>query len=226
MTEWWSYTLSDFLLFSPRAYYRLFERMNGELWPIPIILMVTGGGILLWRGPTSRRLKFLFGGLAVAWTLVAVVFLWQRYADINWAASYFAGGFVVESLLLWWNGVVRGNHVVTRVQGRARFAGTGLLILSIAVYPGLALLAGRPWQQAEIFGLAPDPTVIGTLGLLLLVPIHRRWLLLPIPLLWCLISGATMLAMGSPEVWALALAGLTTIGALSRVVADKQNAEG
>jgi hypothetical protein len=25
MSEWWSYSLSDFLLFSPRTYYRLFD---------------------------------------------------------------------------------------------------------------------------------------------------------------------------------------------------------
>jgi hypothetical protein len=28
MSEWWTYTLSDFLLFSPRVYYRLFELHN------------------------------------------------------------------------------------------------------------------------------------------------------------------------------------------------------
>jgi hypothetical protein len=33
MPEWWTYTLSDFLLFSPRAYYRLIERHNAAVWP-------------------------------------------------------------------------------------------------------------------------------------------------------------------------------------------------
>ena len=33
---------------------------------------------------------------------------------------------------------------------------------------GSASLLGRPWTQAEVFGIAPDPTAIGTLGVLLL----------------------------------------------------------
>jgi hypothetical protein len=215
MSEWWSYTLSDFLLFSPRAYYRLFERINGEFWPVVIILAIGGMGFVLGRGPIARRCRFLFAGIGAVWALVAVVFLWQHYAAINWAATYFVWGFLLESVLLLWNGVVRGDRVVTPAQGPARYAGIGLLVLSIAVYPVLAGLGGRPWRQAEIFGLAPDPTVIGTLGLLLWVPPYRRWQLLPIPLVWCVISGATMLALRSPEVWVLALAGLTTLGALA-----------
>ena len=33
MSEWWSYSPSDFLLFSARTYYRLFEIHNAALWP-------------------------------------------------------------------------------------------------------------------------------------------------------------------------------------------------
>ena len=29
----WSYRLSDFLLFSPRVYWRMFELHNAALWP-------------------------------------------------------------------------------------------------------------------------------------------------------------------------------------------------
>jgi hypothetical protein len=210
MPEWWSYSLSDFLLFSPRAYYRLFERMNEELWPVLILIAIGVAGLLLWRGPIVIRRKFLFGAIGAVGAMVAVVFLCQRYGAINWAAKYFAWGFLLESLLLWWYGVVRETRFATPAQGPARLAGIGLLVIGVAVYPTLARISGRPWRQAEIFGLAPDPTVIGTLGLLLLVPPYRRRLLFLIPMLWCLISGATMLAMGSLEVWVLALAGLTT----------------
>ena len=30
MSEWWTYRLSNFLLFSPRTYYRLFELYNSD----------------------------------------------------------------------------------------------------------------------------------------------------------------------------------------------------
>jgi hypothetical protein len=50
-------------------------------------------------------------------------------------------------------------------------------------------------MAAEVFGLAPDPTAIGTLGFLLLARGGWALTLLPIPLLWCLASGMTLLAL-------------------------------
>ena len=34
--EWWSYASRDFLLFSPRVYWRMFELHNEALWPLPL----------------------------------------------------------------------------------------------------------------------------------------------------------------------------------------------
>ena len=60
----------------------------------------------------------------------------------------------------------------------------------------------RGWTQSEIFGIVPDPTVMGTLGLLLMAEGSPRTLLAA-PLAWCLLGGATLLAMDSPEAWVL-----------------------
>ena len=46
MAEWWTYSLSDFLLFAPRTYYRLFELTNEALWPAHIAALALGGAIL------------------------------------------------------------------------------------------------------------------------------------------------------------------------------------
>lgn len=34
MSEWWTYRLSDFLMFSPATYWRMVERYNREVWPL------------------------------------------------------------------------------------------------------------------------------------------------------------------------------------------------
>jgi hypothetical protein len=81
------------------------------------------------------------------------------------------------------------------------------------VYPLLAPLLGRGWPQAEVFGIVPDPTVTATVGLLLLAEGAPRWILLPAPVLWCAVSAATLLAMGSPEAWVLLAAALLAPGA-------------
>ena len=45
MAEWWTYTLSDFLLFSPRTYRRLFELYNADIWPAQLVALALGAAI-------------------------------------------------------------------------------------------------------------------------------------------------------------------------------------
>lgn len=199
MSEWWSYTLSDFLLFSPRAYYRLLERHNEALWPAQLLTLGLGLIILgLLRRPRLWQGRTVSAFLAGLWVWVAWAFLWRRYATINWAAVYVAPLFVLEAGLLVWIGVVRRRLTFRLRRDAADWIGIALFILSLVVYPLIAPLVGRPWSQAEIFGIVPDPTVLATLGLLLLAEGRPRWELLAVPIVWCTISGATLWAMHSP----------------------------
>lgn len=211
MPEWWSYSLSDFLLFSPRTYYRLLQRYNEGVWPAHIMTAGLGLGILalVWRRPSGSG-RIVSGILAALWSWVAVAFLWKRYTTINWAATYILPLFALEILLLLWIGVVRNRLTYRLSHTLPSVAGGSLLAFSVAAYPGLAPLLGRGWRQAEVFGLAPDPTVIGTAGLLLLSG-QFQWKLGVVPLAWCLFSGLTLWAMQSPEAILMGLAALTFI---------------
>jgi hypothetical protein len=214
MPEWWSYTFSDFLLFSPRTYYRLIEHHNEALWPGQIVTIGLGlviAGLLRRRAPWRGRAVSAI--VAVLWSWVAWAFLWQRYATINWAASYLVGLLAVEVLLLVWIGVFRGRLSFGLSRDAAGIAGIALFTLSLVAYPLLAPALGRGWGQSETFGISPDPTVIATLGVLLLAQGPPRWGLLAVPVLWCLVSGATLLAMGSPEAWVPPAAALLAVAA-------------
>ena len=198
MQDWWTYTLSDFLLFSPRTYYRMIERHNEALWPAQLLTTAFGLGMLrALRTPSARQGRFIAGGLALLWIWVAWAFLLQRYAAINWAMTYVAPLFLFEALLLVWWGVVGGKLSFSMGPGMNSKLGAGLFMLAVLVYPALSLISGRPWKQAEVFGVAPDPTVVGTIGLLLLTTSRLRWGLLPVPLLWCGITAATLWAMSA-----------------------------
>lgn len=204
MPEWWTYSLADFLLFSPRTYYRLIERHNLVLWPAQILALALGGVIAgLLRRPTRERGRAVAAILALLWAWVGWTFVAGRYATINWAASYLVWLFAVEVLLLGWLGVARANLQFGWRRDPAGLVGGALLVGSVALYPVLAPALGRGWTQSELFGIAPDPTVLGTLGLLLLSegsPRPRK-ALFAAPLVWCLLGGATLWAMGSPEAW-------------------------
>ena len=71
-----------------------------------------------------------------------------------------------------------------------------MIAYALALHPLIAPLSGRPWTQAEVFGLAPDPTVIATLGVIVAAT-RPNWPLLVLPLLWCAISSLTLWTMES-----------------------------
>jgi hypothetical protein len=214
MSEWWTYSLSDFLLFSPRTYYRLFELYNADIWPGQVAALVLGFAILvLLRSQGAQRGRIIAGILAACWLWVAWGFLYTRYATINWAASWFATIFAVQALLLILVGVIAGK--LSFGAGGHR-AGLGLVVFALLIQPLIGPLVGRKWTEVELFGLAPDPTVVATLGVLVVaspgVGWGARWLLLVVPILWCAISGATAQSMASSDALVLPTAATLALG--------------
>lgn len=212
MSEWWTYTLSDFLLFSPRTYYRLFELYNREIWPAQILPLGLGVAILaLLRHGGAGQGRAIAAILAGCWLWVACGFHFQRYSTINWAATYFAAGFAAEALLLIWTGVVRGRLLFRPAGHAVGRAGLCSFLFALVVQPLIGPLVGRDWVQAETFGVAPDPTVLATLGILLLAANRTFWGLLLVPASWCAITGVTLWAMGSPDALVMPLAALLAL---------------
>lgn len=201
MSEWWTYRPGDFLMFSPRTYWRLFELHNQASGPAPWLLGLGGlsAWALLWRrAPPWRALAVL---LALAWAAVGGFFLQQRYATVFWAMQWAAWLFILQACALL---ALAAAGPWQASASRARRAG-GLLVFgwAVLVQPLLAGLSGRPWLQTEVLGLAPDPTVFATLGLLLCAAPATHagrvlWKALWAPCLaWCAFSAATLWTMGS-----------------------------
>ena len=202
MSEWWTYRLSDLLLFSPQTYYRLFELYNAAIWPAQVVTIILGLAVLgLGFRPGSSRGRWIPAILAGCWLWIAIAFHANRYATINWAAIDFAWGFGCESALLLWTGVLRGKLAFGPGEGMIGRAALGIFLFALVAQPFLGPLCGRPWRQVEIFGVAPDPTAVATLGIVLLAAGRVRWELLAVPAIWCAISGATLLAMKAPDFW-------------------------
>lgn len=200
MSEWWTYSLQDLLMFSPQTYYRLFERYNADLWPAHLLALALGASpLILFFRDGDRARPWIVAILAAGWVAVAWFYFWTRYASIHLAAAYFALAFVVESLLLLGVGLSHGSFILARAGRWRQRTGLGIFLFALGVYPILGLALGRNWTQAEVIGLAPDPTALATLGVLLLTGPRTFWVLAPIPILWCLVSGATLWAMASPD---------------------------
>lgn len=214
MSEWWTYSLSDFLMFSSRSYYRLIESYNTAIWPAHLLALVVGviviGAIARPRQHLQRSAALV---LAAAWGWVAWAYHLERYAEINTAAPYFAAAFAMQALLLCWLAYRPGNAAPAPQP-----VALGLTGLAIFAYPLLALARdGGTWRQAEVFGIVPDPTVVATLGVLLAWRAPAIFWLVPVS--WCLVSGATLMELKIGHAWLLPALALTAV--LARVMVSK-----
>lgn len=200
MSEWWTYRLSDFLMFSPRTYWRLIELHNLDVWPAHLAALVLGLA-LLWLAATRRAGagRLLAALLAPTWLWVGWAFHWQHYATINWAAPYFAVAFALQAALLLGLGTLPRDGHAPPAGVVVRNLGWLLAVSGVLLYPLAGLLAGRPWTQLEIFGITPEPTALASLGLLWAgaqPPSRpRRCVLAIIPALSLLMGAATLCLM-------------------------------
>lgn len=199
MSEWWTYTLGDFLMFSPATYWRLVENYNRDVWPAQLAGLIAGFaacGLTLSRRASAARIQALL--LAAAFLWVGWAFFWQRYATINWAARYFAFAFWAQAALLvvlWLQppySEIKASTVLTKF-------GWLLALTGLLIYPLGSVWSGMAWSQMEVFGVSPEPTALVCLGLLLARPVQTpklfRWTLAIIPSALLLVSAATLRAM-------------------------------
>ena len=199
MSEWWTYTLGDFLMFSPATYWRLVENYNRDVWPAQLAGLIAGFaacGLTLSRRASAARIQALL--LAAAFLWVGWAFFWQRYATINWAARYFAFAFWAQAALMAVLGLqpphseIKASTVLTKV-------GWLLALTGLLIYPLGSVWSGMAWSQMEVFGVSPEPTALVCLGLLLARPVQTpelfRWVLAIIPSASLLVSAATLRAM-------------------------------
>jgi hypothetical protein len=161
---------------------------------------------LSWRStkaPSVQSASAAAAVLGACWLMTAWVFLLERFALINAPASGYAVAFALQGLgLLALAAVGQRAALLQRSPGGRPLIAVALGLWALLGHPLLALASGRPLAQAEVFGLAPDPTVIATLAFLLLVQpatgARRLWRLLWwMPVAWCLVSAATLATMGA-----------------------------
>lgn len=187
---------------------------NAAVWPAqPVALALALAA--LWLAVVPRR----GGGRAVGmilstgWTWCGLVFFLRHWAQFDFMAPVYAGAFLLEAALLLFLLVWRGRSF--RPPADAAAIG-GLCLAALALF-GLPLVSGlgaAGFGAARIVGLAPGPTVLFTLALLLLLEGPTPWLLLVVPLLWCAVAAVTGWALGVPESLAVALLALPAFGLL------------
>ena len=193
MSEWWSYGLSDFLMFSPETYGRLVERFNAAWWPGQVAGIAAAGALLVLprrAGAWPQRAMLLL--LALAWAWTGWAFHARSYAEIFLAAPWVAWACAVQAVLL--AAATAMPMAANGPPSRVAWLSGHVLLAAALLFPLAAPLQGHGWPRAEVFAFMPDPTALATLGALLVLRHPRgiwRALLAAIPMLSLLLGTAT-----------------------------------
>lgn len=190
LATWLSYRPGDLLMFAPATYLRLFERLNLEFWPAHALLLLLVVA-MLWLARRPEPLAHRGAGLLLAAFWAGVVWgFFRLYAEINLVAPWLAGVFVAQALALAAVALLGPGLAIDRSDRRAR-TGLAVALWGLAGHPLLLLALGRSPAALELFGLAPAPTAITTIGLLLMSRLRHPGPLLALPLAWCLVDALT-----------------------------------
>ena len=217
MSDWWSYSLHDLVLFTAEAYFSLFAYHQLDSWPLQLI--AKGGAAMLllmllrgrqWLGGLTANVIILWI-LAAAWAWAGYSFLHLQLASLHPVADTYALVFALQAAALVLYALVCIDSHFDITPGIHSAVAVTLIAAALLVMPTLAWLTGRDWLEAELFGLTPDATALATLGcLLLLRGKYVTWLIL-IPVSWCFVTGATLWVLAAPEAMLLPTAALLTL---------------
>lgn len=202
--------------FSVAQFFAVFGDYNAAIYPLQFVAY--GLGILavfaLWL-KRSLATQFILSVLAIMWALNGIGYHFLFFAEINPIAKAFAAFFVLQSLLFAASAVIPNN---LRFEVRLNFrsvAGLSFIVYALMIYELLGYWAGHGLMAGPLFGVAPCPTTIFTIGILLLA--RGKWVawLSIIPILWSLIGLAAATQLGVHEDFGLSIAAIALVVALT-----------
>jgi hypothetical protein len=201
------------LPFTAETLFASLAQYNQDLWPLPPVALLLGlAMVLLTLRPVQHSDRMVGGLLAAAWLWIGIGYYLLHLARLDFAAPLYGMLFALEGALLLWI-TLRGRLAFRFRGGLVGWVGLALAMLALA-WPLLDRLSGLSWQAERVVLLAPAPTVILTLALLLLVAGRTPLRFALVPLLWTLIAGATAWILWIPQDLALPVVGLGAAGLL------------
>lgn len=202
------------LPFTRAEFLQVFAEYNESIWPLQ--LLTAALGLLALALLFSRRRwadRGIAGVLALLWAFTGVGYHWLFFAKANPAAYLFGGLFLVAASIFLVEGVARNRIRFELAMGLRGWLALALVAYALLVYPILGLLKTHPYPETPLFGVAPCPTTIFTLGLLLLAAYRRPLLLGAVPLTWAVIGGSAAFLLHVPQDLGLLAAAVAWIGA-------------
>ena len=202
------FTIGDFLA--------IFAAYNSAIWPFQIVAyglgLVAATAVIV---ENHALMRLGFAALAILWGFTGIGYHLISFAQINPIAPIFAAFFVLQGVLFVASAIQPGDLRLRMSRDLRSIAGLMTIVYALAVYPVLGIWAGHGFLAGPMFGVAPCPTTIFTLGILMIA--RGRWVvwLSIIPVSWSLIGLSAALQLGIPEDLGMPVAGAMLVALLA-----------
>ena len=210
MLGWLEFSLLDMTPYDRETWFNLLADYNLAVWPayglaffLTLILLLalfklgTQTSASIWaRLPLSI--------LAASWIWTGAIFHMQYFSQLNWAASWFGLGFIIQGFMLLIAAFSLKPIWVSLTTPRGRLV-LSLLVLGLVIYPLSGFFDNRRFAQLEWLPLLPTPVTLITFATLMGLKTKWRHVLILIPIVWAIISAAFAATLGLLEVYFLAI---------------------
>ncbi len=216
------------LPFTVEQFLSVFERYNRAIGPTPVLAyaLAAAARALAGRGG-PRASRAVLGILTAFWALNGAGYHLAFFRPVNPAAAIFGALFLAQAAL-YAAAAARAHPLAFRFRRTPGHAvALALAAYAAVVYPLLGLASGHVYPRAPLLGVAPCPTTIFTLAILLLADGPVPTALYAIPFLWSLLGASAAAQLGIREDWGLAIAGpLATAILIARRVRLRRESHG
>lgn len=200
--------------FTVEQFLDVFSTYNLAVWPLQIPALLAGLLVifLIFR-PGRAGAAIIAAVLSAMWLVNGIGYHWTFFATINPMARVFAAVFVLEAVILGAVAITRRDLRFQASRSPVSVFGLICIIYAFILYPLIGWLAGHRYPAIPMFGIAPCPTTLFTIGVLLQARWREvRWLAI-VPGVWAGVGGSASFLLGVPQDYALfvALAGMVAL---------------
>jgi hypothetical protein len=190
-------------------FFALLEAYNVIYWPVHVVTFLLGSAaLILALIKATYADRVISAILASLWLWSGIVFFMVFFSDLSPTLfgftipgfAYASGAlFIIQSILFLYFGVVRASIAYSYEGDPYAIAGIVAIVYAMIVYPLIGYITGHPLPGYPVFGSAPCPVAIYTVGMLLLTNRRMPQLVPIIPLIWGLMGIVAVMVF---TVWA------------------------
>jgi hypothetical protein len=209
--------------FTIEQFFEVFKNYNETIWPAQILAYGLGALALVLAFRTSRISNLIISGiLALFWIWMGLFYHILHFSVINPAAWIFGMAFILQGLLFLVAGALFEKLAFRFHMKPLPVIGACFILYAMVIYPLLGRSFGHLYPLAPMFGVAPCPTTIFTIGILLWTTKPVPGYLLIIPFLWSLVGMSAAINLRVPQDYGLVVA--VVLGTVLILIQNRKSA--